>query len=309
MDWLNYHHLLYFWVVSREGTISRASKQLHLAPSTISEQIHLLEESLDQKLFKRVGRRLVLTDVGHVVARYADEIFTLGQELQGYVQGRPTGKPMRFTVGIADVVPKLVTRKLLEPALRMPQGVHLVIREDHPEALLAELALHRLDVVISDAPIGATTHVRAFNHLLGECGLVLCATPELAERYREGFPHSLNGAPFLVPTNTAMMRRQIDQWCARHEITPWIVAEIEDSALIKVFGQTGAGVFAIAEVVAEEVVAQYGVEVIGVIDGVRESFYAVSVERKLKHPAVVAISEAAHAEIFRNTWRDDVEEE
>jgi LysR family transcriptional activator of nhaA len=298
MEWLNYHHLYYFWIVAREGTIAAAGQELGLAPSTISEQIHQLERSLNQKIFKRSGRRLVLTDVGQVVFRFADEIFTLGRELSDFVQGRPTGRPMRLNVGIADVVPKLVTRKLLEPALRIPEKIHLICREDRPERLLADLALHQLDVVITDSPVGPDARVRAFNHLLGECGVVFFGAPALAQRLRPDFPRSLHGAPFLLPTSESVLRRMLDQWFDTREMRPDVVAEFEDSALLKVFGQGGMGVFPGPEVVAEEVCRQYGVEVIGQADGLRERFYAVSVERKLKHPAVVAISEAARDATF-----------
>jgi LysR family transcriptional activator of nhaA len=200
MEWLNYHHLYYFWVVAREGSIARASEQLLLAPSTISGQIRVLEESLGQKLFQRSGRRIVLTDVGRVTYRYAEEIFTIGRELQDAISGRPVSRPLRFEVGVADVVPKLVARKLLEPAVKLPQQVHLVCREDTPGRLLAKLAAHELDIVISDAPVDPGIKVRAYNHLLGECGVVLFGNSNLVKHYRRGFPRSLDGAPFLLPT-------------------------------------------------------------------------------------------------------------
>lgn len=300
MEWLNYHHLKYFWVVAHEGTITSASKTLHLSPSTISEQIHLLEESMGQSLFKRVGRRLVLTDVGQIVLRYADAIFSTGQELMDFVQGRPTGGPMRLDVGIADVVPKLVVEQLLRPAFALDERIHLVCRQGNPEQLLTELALHQLDVVITDAPVGSELSIKAFNHQLGQCGVCFVAAPALAAQYREGFPNSLNGAPFLLPTTNTVMRRFIDQWFDRVGIRPELIAEFEDSAVLKVFGSSGQGVFCIPEIILESVCQQHQVEIVGRPEGIVEHFYAISVERQLKHPAVIAICEAARAQIFKN---------
>ena len=198
MAWLNYHHLHYFWVVAREGSIARASGQLHLAQPTISGQLHALEEALGEKLFTRVGRNLVLTEVGRVVFRYADEIFTLGRELMDTLQGHPTGRPLRLVVGVTDVLPKLIAYRLLEPALHLATPVHIICREGKLDRLLAELVVYELDVVLSDAPSGTLNRVRAFNHLLGECGVSLFGTAQLATQYRPGFPGSLHGAPFLL---------------------------------------------------------------------------------------------------------------
>ena len=298
MDWLNYHHLKYFWVVAREGTITSASKILHLSPSTISEQLHLLEDSMGQQLFRRSGRRLVLTDVGHIVLRYADSIFSTGQELMDFVQGRPTGGPVRLDVGIADVVPKLVVQQLLRPAFALKESIHLICRQGEPDQLVADLALHHLDVVISDAPVGAELPVKAFNHLLGQCGMSLVGTHALVARYRADFPKSLDGAPFLLPTANTVARRHLDQWFDRAGVHPEIVAEFEDSAVLKVFGASGYGLFAVPDIIIPEVCAQYHVEVLGPMQGVIERFYAISVERQLKHPAVLAICEAARSHIF-----------
>ncbi|MBM3223805.1 MAG: transcriptional activator NhaR [Candidatus Tectomicrobia bacterium] len=301
MEWLNYHHLHYFWVVACEGSIARASTQLSLAQPTISGQIHALEEALGEQLFARVGRHLVLTDVGRLVFRYADEIFTLGRELMDTLKGRPTGRPLRLIVGVADVLPKLIAYRLLEPALHLSTPVQVICREGKLDRLLAELAVYELDVVLSDAPSGSMNRVRAFNHLLGECGMALFGTAELAARYRPGFPASLDGAPFLLPTDNTMARRALEQWFNTVQMRPHVVGEFEDSALLNTFGQTSLGIFAAPSVITTQVQQQYGVEVIGHLDEVRERFYAIAVERKLKHPAIVALTEMARQTLFGET--------
>jgi LysR family transcriptional regulator, transcriptional activator of nhaA len=298
MEWLNYHHLLYFWMVAREGSVTRAATELRLGQPTVSTQIRTLEEALGEKLFTRVGRNLALTDVGRFVFRYADDIFSLGRELQNTLKGRPTGRPLRFMVGVVDVIPKLITYRLLQPALVLTEPVRVVCREDEPERLLAELAVHRLDMVLTDAPLGLGVKVRAFNHLLGECGVTFFGTAELSRAYRRGFPRSLDGAPLVLPTDNTTIRRSLDQWFESQGIQPNIVGEFEDSALVEVFGRTGAGIFVAPSAIEKEVQLQYGVERIGRVDGVRERFYAISVERRLKHPAVVAVAEAAREKVF-----------
>jgi len=298
VEWLNYHHLLYFWLVAREGSLASASRELRLAPSTVSGQIRSLERALGEKLFARSGRRLVLTEIGRIVYRYADEIFSLGRELRDVIKGRPVGRPLRLVVGIADVVPKLVAMRLLEPALKLPEPVQLVCHEDKPERLLAELAVHNLDVVLADAPVPASVRIRAFNHLLGECDVVFFATAKLAAAYRRGFPRSLDGAPVILPTENTTLRRSLDQWFATRGIRPRVVGEFEDNALLKVFGQAGMGLFPASSVIADEVRRQYRVRAIGKLDGVRERFYAISVDRKLKHAAVIAISQEARQKLF-----------
>jgi LysR family transcriptional activator of nhaA len=298
MEWLNYHHLLYFWTVAREGGLVAAGKVLRLSHPTLSAQIHALEDRLGEKLFTKVGRRLSLTEVGRVVFRYADEIFTLGRELVDTVEGRPGGQPLRLDVGVADVVPKLVVRRLLQPALGLPEPVRLVCHEASTERLLAELALHSLDIVITDAPVPTGSAIRAFNHLLGDTGVSFFGTGPLVSARRRGFPGSLDGAPMLLPLEGLPLRRSLNQWFDRHRIRPRPVAEFEDSALLKVFGADGAGLFAAPTVVEAEVIAQHGVELLGRTDEVRERFYAISVERRLKNPAVVAITEAARRDLF-----------
>jgi len=298
MEWLNYHHLLYFWVVACHGSVTRAAAELRLAQSTVSTQLRTLEEVLGEKLFARTGRRLVLTDVGRLVFRYADEIFGLGRELLETVKGRPTGQPMRLTVGIADAVPKLIAYRLLGPALTGAEPVRIICREDKPDRLLAQLAVHGLDLVLSDAPIGPTTKVRAFNHLLGECGVTFFAAPALARTCRRGFPRSLGGAPMLLPTDNTALRRSLDDWFESEDIRPRVASEFEDSALLMAFGQAGMGLFPAPSAIERQVRSQYGVVVVGRLDAVCERFYAISGERRLKHPAVVAISEAARQRVF-----------
>jgi len=298
MEWLNYHHLLYFWTVVKEGGVAQAAKALRLAPPTISGQVRDLEESLELTLFDRVGRKLQVTDDGRVVFRYADEIFNLGRELLDTVKGRPTGRPLRLHVGISDVLPKLVCHDLLMPALRLPEPVQIVCHGDKTERLLAELAVQGLDLVLSDVPVGGNIKVRAFNHLLGECGLTFFATPDLARKYRRGFPHSLDGAPLLVPTEHSLVRRSLDHWLESIDVRPHLVAEFDDSGLLKSFGQGGEGIFGVPSVVEAGVRKQYGVQVVGRTEEVVERFYAITVERRIKHPAAVAISESAKQNLF-----------
>ena len=294
MEWLNYHHLLYFWMVAREGSIARAGEQLRLAQPTISGQIRMLEDQLGEKLFQRSGRTLVLTDVGRLVFEYADQIFALGREMLDTLKDRPTGRPLRFQVGVTDEVSKIIACRFLQPALSAASPVHIVCREGPLERLVAELATHALDLVLADAPIGPTIKVKAYNHVLGESSVTIFGAPKLAASYRSRFPRSLDGAPFLLPTETKVLRRSLDQWFEKHELRPRIVGEFDDTALLKTFGQAGAGLFAAPSAVEGEVVQQYGVAALGRLDEVKERYYAISVERRLKHPAVVAVSEAAY---------------
>ena len=298
VPWLNYHHLLYFWMVAREGTIARACAQLHLTQPTISGQLRSLEKAVAAKLFARAGRNLALTDVGRVVYRYADEIFSLGRELQDTLRGRPPGRPLRLLVGVADTLPKEITYQLLEPALRLPEPVQVVCDRGKSEYLLAQLALNALDVVLADAPLSPATKVRAFNHLLGETGLSFMSTPSLASRYRRGFPRSLNGAPFLLPAESTVLRRSLEQWFDAEGIQPLVRGEFADPGLVKVFGQKGAGIFAVRTAVERETQRQYRVRLVGRVESIRERFYAISLDRKLKHPAVVAITTAAREKLF-----------
>ncbi len=298
MDWLNYHHLLYFWMVAKEGSISRASQQLHLAQPTLSSQIQKLEKALGTQLFDRAGRSMVLTDNGQLVYRYADEIFTLGRELVDSVKGIPATGFVRLTVGVPDVLPKLIVYRLLKPALELAEKVQLVCYEGKLQELLAELALYRLDVVLADSPLAPEAHIRAFNHVLGESTVSVFATPELAKKYEQHFPHSLHGAPMLLPTQNTSLRRALEQWFDANDIRPHVMHEFEDSAVLKVFGQHGEGLFAAPSAIEEEICQQYRVCMVGRIKEVKEQFYAISVERRLKHPAVVEISKAARVTLF-----------
>jgi LysR family transcriptional activator of nhaA len=291
MEWLNYHHLLYFWITAREGSIVKASGVLNLTPPTISGQINALEESLGEKLFEKSGRGLVLTEMGTVVFRYADEIFALGKELRDTLRGRPTGRTPRLVVGIADVVPKLVALRLIEPAFRMPQRVNVVCEEDTPQRLFGHLATHELDLVISDAPLPAGAGVKAYSHLLGDSAIALFGIPELARRHRRGFPRSLDGAPLLLPVPGTEVRRMLDQFFESNDIQPEVVAEFADSALMKMCGQDGLGLFPAPAVIARRVEQQYKVARVGTFDQIRERFFVISPERKIKNPAVVAITE------------------
>lgn len=298
MEWLNYHHLLYFWTVAREGSITAASKRLSLAPSTISGQIGQLEAAFERSLFKRTGRNLTLTAFGHKVLRYADEIFTTGQELIDFVKGRPVSGPIRFDVGVTEVVPKLVVRRLIEPALVHDAGVHLVIREGRSDVLMADLALHHLDVVITDQAAGPDARVRAFNHLLGESDIALFAKPALAARLADGFPGSLTGAPMLLPTTETVLRRQLDLYFDRLDIHPVVMAEFQDMAQLKSFGENGLGAFAAPEVIGADLERQHRVQRVGTFEGLREKYYAISIERKLKHPCLVSLYDRARTELF-----------
>ncbi len=298
MEWLNYHHLYYFWSVAREESISRAGERLRLAPSTISAQLAKLEEMLGTKLFHRTGRNLKLTETGRVVFRYADEIFTLGRELLDTVRGRPVSGPLRLVVGIVDALPKLVVRKLLEPALQLPEQIRLVCHEGKEEQLLAELSVHSLDIMLTDTPVKPGLSVKAYSHLLGECGVSFFAVERIGAGLRQGFPGSLDGVPMLLPSPMSALRGSLDRWFDSVNIRPRITGEFDDQALLKVFGQAGDGVFAAPSIIEEEVRQQHNVMVVGRAGAVREQFYAISVERVIKHPAVAAVQKAACCSIF-----------
>ncbi len=298
MEWLNYHHLFYFWTVMKEGSITAASSKLSLAQSTVSAQLSTFEESLGAKLFKRAGRNLEPTDMGHLVYRYADEIFSLGREMMDALRGRPATGPLSLKVGLVDVVPKLVARKLLEPAGKLPDSVRLICHEGKDEPLLADLALHKLDVVLTDTPLRSSLSIKAYNHLLGECGVSFFGVEKLAKPRQSNFPYSLDQSPMLLPMAMSTLRGMLDQWFERIGVRPLIIGEFDDNALLTVFGQAGEGIFMAPTVIEKEVELQYQVQVIGRTSKIREKFYAISVERIIRHPAVVAISDAAHRKLF-----------
>lgn len=298
MPWLNYHHLLYFWTVARTGSVTKACQELNLTQPAVSAQIRMLERAFGEKLFVKRGRNLVLTDVGRLVYRYADEIFLLGREMMETMAGRPSGRPQRLVVGVCDQVPKLIAFRLLEPVLRSAEPVHLVLRDDKPERLFADLAIHSLDLVISDAPIGATAKVRAFNHLLGETDVTVYGSPALATQYRRKFPESLDNAPFLLPSEGTTIHRSMMAWFDSIGVRPRIVAEIDDSAVLKVFGQGGIGLFAAPTAIESDLVSQYGVKPVGRVEAVTERFYAISIERRITHPVVKEITSTARSQLF-----------
>ena len=295
IDTLNFHHLRYFWTVAKEGGVAAAGRRLRLSHSTLSAQLHALEADLGADLFMKVGRRLVLTDVGQTVFRFADEIFTVGTDLLETVRAGKTAAAMRVEIGVIDVVPKMVVLRLLEHVLS-PQ-LRFVCREGSYERLLGDLAVHRLDVVIADRPVPEGSPVRAFSHLLGASKISMFCTAALARRLGPRFPACLHGAPLLLPVEGLPLRRDLDAWFSRAQVRPRVVGEFQDSALLTVFGAHGTGVFAAPTAVAAAVKAQYGVVVLGEID-VQERFYAVTTERRIKHPAVAQISSAARADLF-----------
>ncbi len=290
---LNYKHLHYFWVVAREGGVARASERLHLTPQTISGQLGLLEEQLGEALFQRVGRSLELTEAGRLVLSYAEEIFSLGGEMEEMVHNLPASRLQTFKVGIADVIPKSITYHLLAPAMQLAEPIRIICREGPLKSLLAELAVHRLDLVIADGPMPQDVSVRGFNHALGDCGITFFAARARARELAEDFPQSLDGNPMMLPGEATAIRGILMQWLERQRIRPQIVGEFDDSALMKAFGRAGVGVFIAPTVIADEVQQQYGVAPIGQTDEVRDRFYAISVQRKITHPAVAAVTEAA----------------
>lgn len=298
MDWLNYHHLLYFWTVAKEGGVSAAAEALHVSQPTVSAQLRTLERALGQKLFERHGRSLKLSTRGEAVFRYADEIFSLGRELLQTVKGEPHAAPRRFRVGVSDALPKLTTYRLLEPALVMQPAFRLHVRIDKTERLLGELAIHALDLVVADAPMTPSLRVRAFNHLLGETSVSIFGTAHLARAVRRGFPGSLHGAPMLLPTSNTAVRQSLDQWFDVHDIEPHVVGEVEDMAMLQTLGEHGLGLFAAPSVVRTEICRRYHVVCVGELEKVREKFYAISVERRISHPAVRVIADQAKRRLF-----------
>ena len=298
MNWLNYHHLLYFWVVARTGSIKEACKELHVTQPTVTSQLQALEESLGQKLFTRRPRQLLLTESGRLVYRYAEEIFSLGQEMTNALKGQPPDRPMRLTVGVIDSLPKMIVYELLEAALKSEMPIRLVCEEGKLEHLLADLVIHELDLVLADTPIPPTVRIQAFNHYLGESGVLFFAASHLAKTYRKDYPKSLDAAPFLLPKANSGLRRDIDSWFMLHEIHPNIIGEFEDSAMQKAFGQAGCGIFPGSSIMKEEICRQYRVDVVGEVVNVKQQFFAHTIERRLKHPAVVTIAELAKQRTF-----------
>ena len=295
---MNYKQLRYFWAVAKTGSIVRACEQLNLTPQTISGQIGLLEQTLGVELFRRAGRRLEFTETGQLALSYAEEIFQVGGELEEALRTHPGGRQILFRVGIADVVPKSIAYNLLAPAMTLPESVRIVCREDKLERLLAELAIQRLDLVLADSPMPSEMDMKGYSHKLGECGVTFFATPKLATLHGSDFPRALHGAPMLVPGENTIIRGRLMRWFGERQIQPRIVGEFDDSALMKAFGQSGIGIFIAPSVIADEVERQYGVKAIGQTDDVSERFYAISMKRRLTHPAVVAVTEVARQALF-----------
>jgi LysR family transcriptional activator of nhaA len=292
---MNFKHLQYFWVTARAGGVTRASEQLHMTPQTLSGQIKLLEERLGKKLFRKSGRGLELTDEGRTALRYADEIFTLGGEMEAALREQRTGaQVLEFRVGLADSVAKSVACRLLSPALKGPDPVRLVCREGLLPDLVAQLALHRIDLVIADEPLTQRLSVRVFNHPLGQSPTSFFCEPRLLASLHGEFPGNLDGAPLLLQGVASPVRQQFEAWQMRLGLHPRVVGEFDDGALMKSFGREGLGVFMAASVLEQEVASQYGVACIGRVDEITEHFYAISAERRITHPAVAAITEAAH---------------
>jgi LysR family transcriptional activator of nhaA len=290
MDWLNYHHLLYFWTVAREGGVGRAAESLNLAQPTVSAQVKALEESLGERLFTRRGRGLALTATGELVYAYAEEIFSLGREMLGAVRQGVTDRPLRLHVGLVDALPKSLARLLLRPALALPRPVHLVVSEGKLLDLAADLVVHRLDVVLSDTRLQGTMAQRAYHHELGDCGVTFLARPKLARKLRGRFPRSLDGAPAILPTENTALRGALERWFAAADVRPRLVAEVEDSALIKDLAEDDLGFFAVPDLVAAEVARRHRMHEVGSASECRHAVLAITAERRLTHPAVQAVT-------------------
>lgn len=295
---INLKHLRYFWAVASYGSIAKASQALHLTPQTISGQLRDLEESIGEKLFAREGRNLVLTEIGHMVFSYADEMFQLGIELQDVLDGQTFGVKITVKFGVAMIVPKLLAYRVLEPVLRMNESTNLICHEAPLEDLLADMSIHKLDAVLSDCPINPSLNIRAYNHSLGGSGITFFSVPEHANKLEKNFPQNLHDFPFLMPSKSSSLRMNLENWFEEHTIKPRVVAEFEDRALMKAFGERGTGVFTSPQTMEEDVLKKYGVRVIGRTDEIQENYYLISPERRIRNPAVTAITEAARANLF-----------
>ncbi len=294
MRHLNYNHLLYFWTVAREGSIARASEQLNITPQTISGQLKLLEAHVGDPLFHRVGRGLELSDTGQLVKNYADEIFSLGAELAQQVKEQRPNSPRSVTIGIVDSIPKLIAYRILEPLLTMETPVKPICLEGSLDTLLGELALHKIDVVLSDRVLPSGLGIKAFNHSLGKSEVGLFVQKKRARKLKNNFPHSLDNSAFLLPVADTTLRRNLTEWFANIDVKPNVVAEFDDVALLKMFGAAGKGVFPAPAAIRAEIENMYNAQLIGVADGVTETFYAITPERKLKNQAIIRINEVAH---------------
>ena len=300
MRHLNYSHLQYFWAVAREGSMAAAAQAMHITPQTISGQLRMLEESMGRPLFHRAGRRLVLTEFGQTVFEYADEIFTLGGELANFVRGEAQGGQLTLKVGLVSSLPKLIGERIIAPAFSIEEPVRLKCYEAPLSELLGDLATHKIDLVVSDQPLQQGLSLRAYNHRLGESGISFFASQRIADRFSTDFPSCLNDEPMLLPTAATALRRRLDDWLDDQGVNPNVIGEIGDSALMKAFGDAGLGIFPGPTAIEHEITSMYRATVIGRTEDLIERYYAISPERKLKHPAVVAITEQARAELFAN---------
>jgi len=298
VEWLNYHHLRYFWTVARKGGVRKAAEDLHVSQPSISAQLRLLEESLGQKLFRRSGRNLVLTETGRLVLNYADEIFSAGRELMNAVKQRPGKHPVRVNIGLTDAFPKLIAFQILRAAFRSEAAIHMICREGEIGPLVSHLQAHRLDIVLADEPASSALKAKTFNHRLGRSGITFCAVPSLAAKLRRNFPQSLDGAPALLPTQNMGMRAALETWFDSNEIRPRLVGEFEDSALMEVCSTGGRGFTAVHTVVDRAALKHFGLRVIARVDECGTDFYAITAERRVKHPAAVAITEHAYSSVF-----------
>jgi len=298
VEWLNYHHLRYFWTVARKGGVRKAAEELHVSQPSISAQLRLLEESLGQKLFRRSGRNLVLTETGQLVLNYADEIFSAGRELMNAVKQRPGKHPVRVNIGLTDAFPKLIAFQILRAAFRSEAAVHMICREGEIGPLVSHLQAHRLDIVLADEPASSALKAKTFNHRLGRSGVTFCAVPSLAAKLRRNFPQSLDGAPALLPTQNMGMRAALETWFDSKGIRPRVVGEFEDSALMEVCSTGGRGFTAVHTVVDRAALKHFGLRVIARVDECGTDFYAITAERRVKHPAAVAITEHAYSSVF-----------
>ena len=298
MEWLNYHHLRYFWTVARKGGVRKAAEELHVSQPSISAQLRLLEQSLGQKLFRRSGRNLVLTETGQLVLNYADEIFSAGRELMNAVKQRPGKHPVRVNIGLTDAFPKLIAFQILRAAFRSEAAVHMICREGEIGPLVSHLQAHRLDIVLADEPASSALKAKTFNHKLGRSGVTFCAVPSLAAKLRRNFPQSLDGAPALLPTQNMGMRAALEAWFDSKAIRPRLVGEFEDSALMEVCSTGGRGFTAVHTVVDRAALKHFGLRVIARVDECGTDFYAITAERRVKHPAAVAITQHAYSSVF-----------
>jgi LysR family transcriptional activator of nhaA len=298
MDDLNYHHLQYFHAVVKAGGVAEAARRLGVSQPTLSVQVKQLERRLGERLMTRVGRRLELTDTGRLVFEYADEIFGLGVEMINTLLGRAVDRPRRLVIGVTDVLPKLIVSRLLEPVFRQNDDIHVVCTEGPPEQLLAELTRFDLDAVVADEPMTSASRPRVFSRAIGECGVAVMAAPRIARMVRPGFPASLTGADWLLPLRPTALRAAVDQWLEPAGITPRIRGEFADSSLMKVIAAAGEGVFPVPAAIEADVARTYGMEVVGRLPDARLRFYMISAERKIKHPAILLMTEAAGSNLF-----------